>query len=95
MCWRRTLLLPAFCSGSSWFAACPGYPARGRWCPLTVVSRVAKTGGVLVNHAQHYCLLVAVSHMTRRLFGAMLRRILTLPVATGRTKNVGEERAQA
>jgi hypothetical protein len=34
-------------------------------------------------HARYYWLLLAESHMTRRLFGAMLRRIWALPVPTG------------
>jgi hypothetical protein len=34
-------------------------------------------------HARYYWLLLAESHPTRRLFGAMLRRIWALPVSTG------------
>ena len=34
-------------------------------------------------HARYYWLLLAESHLTRRLFGAMLRRIWALPVPTG------------
>jgi hypothetical protein len=40
-------------------------------------------GGRLVRHARYYWLLLAESHLTRRLFGAMLQRIWALPVATG------------
>ena len=36
--------------------------------------------GRLVKHARYYCLLLAEGHLTRRLFGAMLRRIWALPV---------------
>jgi hypothetical protein len=42
-----------------------------------------KTGGRLVRHARYYWLLLAESHLTRRLFGSMLQRIWALPVPTG------------
>jgi hypothetical protein len=34
--------------------------------------RLVKTGGRLVKHARYYWLLLAESHLIRRLFGAML-----------------------
>ncbi|MFY9531635.1 MAG: hypothetical protein WBC04_13975 [Candidatus Acidiferrales bacterium] len=40
-------------------------------------------GGRLVKHARYYWLLLAESHLTRRLFGTMLRHIWALQVATG------------
>jgi hypothetical protein len=42
-----------------------------------------KTGGRLVKHARYYWLLLAESHLTRRLFGAKLRRIELLPLPAG------------
>ena len=36
-----------------------------------------------VKHARYYWLLLAESHLTRRLFGAMLQRIWALPVPAG------------
>jgi hypothetical protein len=45
--------------------------------------RLVKTDGRLIKHARYYWLLVAESHLTRRLFGAMVRGIAALPVATG------------
>jgi len=42
-----------------------------------------KTGGPLVKHARYYWLLLAESHLTRRIFGAMVRRIAALPVPVG------------
>jgi hypothetical protein len=39
-----------------------------------------KTGGRLIRHARYYWLLLAESHLTRRLFGSMVRRIEALPV---------------
>jgi hypothetical protein len=37
----------------------------------------------LVKHARYYCLLLAESHLTRRVFAAILRRIWALPLPTG------------
>ncbi len=45
--------------------------------------RLVKTGGRLVKHARYYWLLLAESHLTRRLFGAMLGRIDGLPLPSG------------
>jgi hypothetical protein len=45
--------------------------------------RLVKTGGRLVKHARYYWLMLAESHLTRRLFGSMVRRIDALAVATG------------
>jgi hypothetical protein len=42
-----------------------------------------KTGGRLVKHARYYWLLLAESHLTRRLFRAMVGRIAALRMATG------------
>jgi hypothetical protein len=42
-----------------------------------------KTGGRLIKHARYYWLMLAESHLTRRLFGSMIRRIDALAVATG------------
>jgi hypothetical protein len=42
-----------------------------------------KTGGRLVKHARCYWLLLAESHLTRRLFAAMLGKITLLPLRTG------------
>jgi hypothetical protein len=38
---------------------------------------------------RYYWLMLAESHLTRRLFGAMVRRIAALPVATGSRRAVG------
>ena len=48
-----------------------------------LAARLVKTGGRLVKHARYYWLLLAESHLTRRLFGSMLRRIGALPLLTG------------
>ena len=47
---------------------------------VAVPKRLVKTGGRLLKHARYYWLLLAESHLTRRLFGAMVRRIGLLSV---------------
>ena len=53
------------------------------WSLTSLQQRRVKTGGRLVKHARYYWLLLAESHLTRRLFGAMFQRIWALPVPTG------------
>ena len=53
------------------------------WSLTSLQQRLVKTGGRLVKHARYYWLLLAESHLTWRLFGATVRRIAALPVATG------------
>ncbi len=53
------------------------------WSLTSVRQHLVKTGGRLVKHARYYWLLLAESHLTRRLFGAMLQRIRALPVPSG------------
>ena len=50
-----------------------------------------KTGGRLIKHARYYWLLLAESHLTRRLFGGMLWKIAALPSPAG-SANRGSER---
>jgi hypothetical protein len=45
--------------------------------------RLVKTGGRLVKHPRYWWLPLAESHLTRRLFGAMLRRIEALALPDG------------
>jgi hypothetical protein len=59
-------------------------PAKiDNWCLTSLQQRLVKTGGRLVKHARYYWLMLAESHLTRRLFGSMVRRIEALPVAAG------------
>jgi hypothetical protein len=58
-------------------------PKRMNQWSLTGLQRLVKTGGRLVKHARYYWLLLAESHLTRRLFGAMLGRIAALPSPAG------------
>ena len=52
----------------------------GNWSLTSLQQRLVKTGGRLLKHARYYWLLLAESHLTRRLLGAMLRRIELLPL---------------
>jgi len=65
--WRR-LALPA---------------AVANWSLTSLQQRLVKTGGRLIKHARYRWLLLAENHLTRRLFGGMQRRIVTLPVPAG------------
>ena len=53
------------------------------WSLTSLQQRLVMTGGRLVKHARYYWLLLAESHLIRRLLGSMLQRIWALPVPTG------------
>lgn len=53
------------------------------WSLTSLQQRLVKTGGRLVKHARYYWLLLAESHLTRRLFGGMVRRLDALAVPAG------------
>ena len=53
------------------------------WSLTSLQQRLVKTGGRLIKHARYYWLLLAEIHLTRRLFGSMVRRIAALPLRTG------------
>jgi hypothetical protein len=55
----------------------------GTWSLTSLQQRLVKTGGRLVKHARYYWLLLAESHLARRLFGSMLRRMEALPLPAG------------
>ena len=44
-----------------------------KWSLTSLQQRLVKTGGRLVKHARYYWLLLAESHLTRRLFASMVR----------------------
>ncbi len=54
-----------------------------KWSLTSLQQRLVKTGGRLIKHARYYWLLLAESHLTRRLFGSMVRRMAGLPLASG------------
>jgi hypothetical protein len=59
-------------------------PARiDTWSLTSLQQRLVKTGGRLIKHARYYWLLLAESHLTRRLFAGMLRKIAALPLPAG------------
>jgi hypothetical protein len=53
------------------------------WSLTSLQQRLIKTGGRLVKHARYYWLLLAEGHLTRRVFGAIVRRIAALPMLAG------------
>jgi Transposase DDE domain group 1 len=53
------------------------------WSLTSLRQRLVKTGGRLVKHARYYWLLLAESHLARRLFAGMLGKIAMLPVPAG------------
>jgi Transposase DDE domain group 1 len=59
-------------------------PARiGKWSLTSLQERLVKTGGRLIQHARHYWLLLAESHLSRRLFADMPRKAAALPMPAG------------
>ncbi len=53
------------------------------WSLTSLQQRLVKIGGRLVKHARYYWLMLAESHLTRRLFRSMVRRIDALALASG------------
>ncbi len=53
------------------------------WSLTSLQQRLVKTGGRLIKHARYYWLLLAESHLTRRLFGSMVRKMEALPSPAG------------
>jgi Transposase DDE domain group 1 len=53
------------------------------WSLTSLQQRLVKTGGRLIKHARYYWLLLAESHLTRRLFAGMLHKIAALPLPAG------------
>ena len=76
---RLALSLLAYNLGNLWRRL--ALPKRiENWSLTSLQQRLVKTGGRLVKHARYYWLLLAESHLTRRLFGCMVRRIAALPL---------------
>jgi DDE family transposase len=78
---RLGLSVIAYNLGNLWRLALPSR-VEG-WSLTSLQQRLVKTGGRLVRHARYYWLLLAEGHLSRRLFGSMLRRIATLPLPDG------------
>ena len=79
---RLWLSLIAYNLGNLWWRLALPAPI-GKWSLTSLQQRLVKTGGRLIKHARYYWLLLAESHLTRRLFGRMLRRIAMLPSPAG------------
>ncbi len=79
---RLWLSLTAYNLGNLWRRLV--LPQRiGKWSLTSLQQRLVKTGGRLLKHARYYWLLLAESYLTRRLFGAMVRRIGLLSMPAG------------
>jgi hypothetical protein len=79
---RLWLSLIAYNLGNLWRRLALPAPI-GKWSLSRLQQRLVKTGGRLIKHARYYWLLLAESHLTRRLFGGMLRKIAALPSPAG------------
>jgi hypothetical protein len=55
----------------------------GKWSLTSLQQRLVKIGGRLIQHARYYWLLLAESHLTRRLFADMLGKIAALLMLAG------------
>lgn len=83
------LSVMAYNLGNPWPGRPPGrvLPRRiDHWGLTSLPRRLMKTGGRLTKHSRYYWLMLAESHVTRRLFGTMVHRIAALPVATGQAE---------
>ena len=79
---RLWLSLLAYNLGNLWRRLV--LPAQiGNWSLTSLQQRLVKTGGRLIKHARYYWLLLAESHLTRRLFTGMLQKITALPGPAG------------
>ena len=79
---RLWLSIIAYNLGNLWRRLVLPHRIRN-WSLTSLQQRLVKTGGRLVKHARYYWLLLAESHLTRRLFGAMVGRIESLPLPAG------------
>jgi hypothetical protein len=68
-------------NSADWRLALPA-PIR-KWSLTSLQQRLLNTGGRLIQHARSYWLLLAESHLTRRLFADTLRKIAALPMPAG------------
>jgi len=79
---RLRLTIIAYNLGNLWRRlALPQRIANGSLTSLQ--QRLVKTGRRLIKHARYYWLLLAESHLTRRLFGAMVQRMAALTIRAG------------
>jgi hypothetical protein len=79
---RLWLSLIAYNLGNLWRRLALPSPVAN-WSLTSLQQRLVKTGGRLIQHARYYWLLLAESHLTRRLFADMLRKVAALPLPAG------------
>jgi Transposase DDE domain group 1 len=79
---RLWLSLIAYNLGNLWRRLALPAPI-GKWSLTSLQQRLVKTGGRLIQHARYYWLMLAESHLTRRLFAGMLAKIALLPSPAG------------
>jgi hypothetical protein len=79
---RLWLSLIAYNLGNLWRRLALPAPI-GKWSLTSLQQRLVKTGGRLIQPARYYWLLLAESHLTRRLFAGMLRKVAALPSPAG------------
>ena len=60
------------------------------WSLTSLQQGLVQTGRRLVTHARYYSVLLAESHLTKRLFAVMVRRMEALPLPAGRARQPGE-----
>lgn len=64
------------------------------WLLASLQRHLVKTGGRLVKHTRYHWLLLAESHLTRRFFEAIVRRITNFVAAGGLEFGGGREETQ-
>ena len=84
---RLWLSVIAYNLGNLWrWLALPA--AVANWSLTSLQQRLVKTGGRLIKHARYYWLLLAESHLMRRLFRGMLQSIVALPSVMTTTRRL-------
>jgi hypothetical protein len=78
---RLWLSVIAYNLGNLWRRLLP--KRIDKWSLTSLQQRLVKTDGRLVKQARYYWLLLAESHLTRRLLASRLRRIELLPLPAG------------
>ena len=79
---RLWLSVVAYNLGNLWWRLV--LPKRiDHWSLTSLQQQLVNTGGWLMKHAHYHWLLLAEGHLTRRLFGSMLRMIVALPLPDG------------
>jgi hypothetical protein len=92
---RPWLSLRAYSLGNLWWRLSLPAPI-GNWSLSCMQERLVIIRGRLIQEALYYSLLLAENHLTRRLFGSMLRKIARLSLPAGYaacriTANFGDE----